>query len=51
MTKDYSSFSSITIINGGDVTFGDTLKGKIIRVDNIGGKSSLSIELFFLLIV
>ena len=49
MTRDYSLFLSITKINSGKVTFRDNLKGKIIRVGNIGGKSSPSIENVFLM--
>jgi hypothetical protein len=48
MTKDDSLFSSISKINGRKVTFGDNLKGKVIGVSNIGGKSSPSIEKVFL---
>jgi hypothetical protein len=44
MTRDNSLFSSITKINAGKVTFRDNLKGKIIGVDNIEGKSSPSIK-------
>jgi hypothetical protein len=35
MTRDDSLFSSITKINGGNVTFGDNSKGKIIGFGNI----------------
>ena len=48
MTGDNSLFSIITKINDEKVTFGDTLKGKIIGVDNIGCKSSPPIEKVFL---
>jgi len=44
MTGDNSLLSSITQINGGKVTSKDNSKGKIIKVDNIGDKSSPSIE-------
>jgi hypothetical protein len=48
MTKDDSLFSSISKINGRKITFWDNLKGKVIGVGNIGGKSSPSIEKVFL---
>jgi hypothetical protein len=44
MTGDTSLLSSITKINRGKVISGDNSKGKIIKVDNIGDKSSPSIE-------
>jgi len=44
MTEDDSLFSSISKINGRKITFGDNLKGKVIGVGNIRGKSSPSIE-------
>ena len=49
MTEDDSLFSSISKINGGKITFGDNLKGKVIGVGNIRGKSSPSIEKVFLM--
>ena len=48
MTKNDLLFLSITKINSGKVIFGDNLKGKIIGVGNIRGKSSLLIENVFL---
>ena len=48
MTRDDSLFSSISKINGEKVIFGDNSKRKIIRVGNIGSKSSPSIEKLFL---
>jgi len=48
MTGDTSLLSSITKINRGKVISGDNSKGKIIKVDNIGDKSSPSIEKVFL---
>ncbi|KAH9657663.1 CCHC-type domain-containing protein [Citrus sinensis] len=37
MTENYSWFSSFTKIeNGGDVSFGDNSKGKIIGIENVG---------------
>ena len=48
-TRDALLFLSITKINGGKVTFGDNLKGKIIGVDNKWSKSSLSIEKLFII--
>ena len=37
MTSDYSYFSSFTKIkNGGDVSFGDNSKGKVLGVGNVG---------------
>jgi hypothetical protein len=47
MTRDDLLFSSITKINGENVTFRDNSKGKIIRSCNIGGKSSPLIENVF----
>jgi hypothetical protein len=44
MTGDNSLLSSITKINGGKVISKDNSKGKIIKVDNIGDKSSPSIK-------
>jgi hypothetical protein len=44
MIGDDLLFSRIIKINEGNVIFEDNSKGKIIRVGNIGGKSSLSIE-------
>jgi hypothetical protein len=49
MTGDDLLFSSITKINGENVTFRDNSKGKIISVGNIGGKSSPLIENVFLI--
>jgi hypothetical protein len=49
MTRDDSLFSSISKINGEKVIFGDNSKRKIIRVGNIGSKSSPSIEKVFLM--
>jgi len=48
MTKNDLFFLSITKINSGKVIFGDNLKGKIIGVGNIKGKSSPLIENLFL---
>ena len=45
MTGNYSWFSSFTKIeNGGDVSFGDNSKGKIIGIGNVGNVSSTLIE-------
>ncbi|KAH9767789.1 hypothetical protein KPL71_011399 [Citrus sinensis] len=45
MTGNYSWFSSfIKIENGGDVSFGDNSKGKIIGIGNVGNVSSTLIE-------
>ncbi|KAH9754083.1 hypothetical protein KPL71_015319 [Citrus sinensis] len=45
MTGNYSWFSSFTKIeNGGDVSFGDNSKGKIIEIGNVGNVSSTLIE-------
>ena len=49
MTKNDLLFLNITKINSGKVIFGDNLKGKIIGVGNIKGKSSLLIENVFLI--
>ena len=49
MIRDDSLSSSITKLNGGNVTFGDNSKGKIIGFGNIWGKSSLSNEKQFLI--
>ncbi|KAH9657659.1 CCHC-type domain-containing protein [Citrus sinensis] len=39
MTENYSWFSSFTKIeNGGDVSFGDNSKGKIIGIENVGNR-------------
>ena len=48
MTGENSLLSSITKINGENVTFGDNSKGKIIGVSNIKGKSSPFIKKVFL---
>jgi hypothetical protein len=48
MTRDDSLFSSISKINGEKVIFEDNSKRKIIKVGNIGSKSSPSIEKLFL---
>jgi hypothetical protein len=48
MTGENSLLSSITKINGENVTFGDNSKGKIIGVSNIEGKSSPFITKVFL---
>ncbi|KAH9648503.1 hypothetical protein KPL70_025607 [Citrus sinensis] len=41
MTGNYSWFSSFTKIeNGGDVSFGDNSKGKIIGIGNVGNKKN-----------
>ncbi|KAH9751651.1 Integrase catalytic domain-containing protein [Citrus sinensis] len=45
MTGNYAWFSSFTKIeNGGDVSFGDNSKGKIIGIGNVGKVSSTLIE-------
>ena len=44
MTGDPSRFSSLSTIKGGNVTFGDNSKGKIIGIGNIGGNSLPLIE-------
>ncbi|KAH9779804.1 Integrase catalytic domain-containing protein [Citrus sinensis] len=45
MTGNYSWFSSFTKIeNGGDVSFGDNSRGKIIGIGNVGNVSSTLIE-------
>ena len=45
MTGNYSWFSSCTKIqNGGDVSFGDNSKGKIIGIRNVGNVSYTLIE-------
>ncbi|KAH9705964.1 hypothetical protein KPL70_012065 [Citrus sinensis] len=45
MTENYSWFSSFTKIeNGGDVSFGDNSKRKIIGIGNVGNVSSTLIE-------
>ena len=45
MTGNYEWFSSFTKIeNGGDVSFGDNSKGKILRIGNVGKVSSTLIE-------
>ncbi|KAH9791908.1 hypothetical protein KPL71_003919 [Citrus sinensis] len=45
MTGNYAWFSSFTKIeNGGDVSFGDNSKGKILGIGNVGKVSSTLIE-------
>ena len=45
MTGNYSWFSSFTKIeNGGNISFGDNSKGKIIAIRNIGNVSSTLIK-------
>ncbi|KAH9685167.1 Integrase catalytic domain-containing protein [Citrus sinensis] len=45
MTENYAWFSSFTKIeNGGDVSFGDNSKGKILGIRNVGKVSSTLIE-------
>ncbi|KAH9697748.1 hypothetical protein KPL71_023737 [Citrus sinensis] len=45
MTGNYAWFSSFTKIeNGGDVSFGDNSKGKILGIGNVGKGSSTLIE-------
>ena len=45
MTRNYSWFSSFTKIeNGGNVSFGDNSKGKIIGIRNVSNVSSTLIE-------
>ena len=45
MTRNYSWFSSFTKIeNGGNVSFGDNSKGKIIGIENVSNVSSTLIE-------
>ncbi|KAH9679831.1 hypothetical protein KPL71_026290 [Citrus sinensis] len=45
MTEKYAWFSSFTKIeNGGDVSFGDNSKGKILGIGNVGKVSSTLIE-------
>ena len=45
MTENYAWFSSFTKIeNGGDVSFGDNSKGKILEIGNVGKISSTLIE-------
>ncbi|KAH9686494.1 hypothetical protein KPL70_014367 [Citrus sinensis] len=45
MTRNYAWFSSFTKIeNGGDVSFGDNSKGKILGIGNVGKVSSTLIE-------
>ena len=45
MTENYSWFSSFTKIeNGGDVSFGDNSKGKIIGISNVSKEYSTLIE-------
>ncbi|KAH9770099.1 Integrase catalytic domain-containing protein [Citrus sinensis] len=45
MTRNYAWFSSFTKIeNGGDVSFGDYSKGKILGIGNVGKVSSTLIE-------
>ncbi|KAJ0081508.1 hypothetical protein Patl1_11100 [Pistacia atlantica] len=51
MTGDYTKLSSLSMKNGGHVTFGDNAMGKIIDVEDIGKKSHTLIEMFSMLIV
>ena len=45
MIRNYAWFSSFTKTeNGGDVSFGDNSKGKIIEIENVGKVSSTLIE-------
>ena len=44
MTKDESKFAFLTKKNGGYVTFGDNVKGRIIVQGNIGNNTSFLIE-------
>ena len=44
MTGDESKFSFLTKRNGGYVTFGDNIKGRIIGQGNIGNDTTSLIE-------
>ena len=44
MTGDENQFTSLKPKDGGLVIFGDNIKGKVIRIGNIGNNSSTSIE-------
>ena len=44
MTGDEGHFSSLSLKDGGMVTFGDNGKGKIVGIDTIGKNSSIIIE-------
>ncbi|RVX16212.1 hypothetical protein CK203_014578 [Vitis vinifera] len=47
MTKDESKFAFLTKKNGGYVTFGDNVKGRIIGQGNIGNNTSFSLKVFY----
>jgi hypothetical protein len=44
MTGDKNKFTSLTLKDGRNVTFGDNAEGKIIGIGNIGKTHSLVIE-------
>ena len=44
MTRDKEKFNKLDAKDGGNVTFGDNAKGKIIGIGEIGNPQSLSIH-------
>ena len=44
MTGDKDQFISLESKDGGNVTFGDNAKGKIIGIGQVGNSNSLSIH-------
>ena len=41
MTWDHKKFSTLAILDGGNVSFGDNKKGKIIGVGSVGSKPKI----------
>ena len=44
MTEDQEKFSTLTLQKGGQVTFGDNSKGKIMGIGTVSMSSNLTIE-------